>query len=347
LTYPLQVTRTVFEGLRQSLPEKRVMILTRSAFPGQQRYAAATWSGDIGNDWDTLKRQIPAGLNMAAAGYPYWTVDAGGFFRPGEGQYTDPAYHERFLRWFQYATFLPLQRVHGYQTKTEFWRYGDTVETVSRQYLELRYRLLPYIYGTAAEVTEKGGALMRPLVFDFAQDPKALAEAHAYMFGRALHVAPVLEAGATTWPVYLPVSPGGWYDFWTNARRDGGKIHQVDATLPRMPLHVRAGSVLPLGPVVQSTAEASTAQLEIRIYPGRDGDFTLYDDNGLDYAYEKGGRTLTRMTWDDKLGALTIASRSGRFDGMPGHQQFTLVNMATGHRQTIDYDGRRTSVRMT
>jgi alpha-D-xyloside xylohydrolase len=325
LTYPLQVTRTVFEGLRQSQPAKRVMILTRSAFPGQQRYAAATWSGDIGNDWDTLKRQIPAGLNMAAAGYPYWTVDAGGFFRPGDSQYTDPAYHERFLRWFQYATFLPLQRVHGYQTKTEFWRYGDTVETISRQYLELRYRLLPYIYSTAAEVTRSGGALMRPLVFDFAGDPKALGEPHSYMFGRALHVAPVFEAGVTTWPVYLPVSPGGWYDFWTGEHRAGGEIHPVDAPLSRIPLHVRAGSVLPLGPVVQSTAEASNAALEVRVYPGRDGAFTLHDDNGLDYAYEKGGRTLTRMTWNDRRRELVIARRQGRFDGMPSDPRFTVA----------------------
>jgi len=346
LIYPLQVTRTVFEGLRQSLPDKRVMILTRSAFPGQQRYAAATWSGDIGNDWDTLKRQIPAGLNMAAAGYPYWTVDAGGFFRPGESQYTDPAYHERFLRWFQYATFLPLQRVHGYQTKTEFWRFGDTVETVSRQYLELRYRLLPYIYSIAADVTQRGGALMRPLVFDFAGDPRALAETHVYMFGRALHVAPVFEAGATTWPVYLPPSPGGWYDFWTGERRTGGDTHQVDAPLPRLPLHVRAGSIVPMGPVVQSTAEATNAALEVRVYPGRDGKFTLYGDNGLDYAYENGGRTLTPMVWNDQAGELTIGARSGRFDGMPQRQYFTIVNMATGKRAAVDYHGSRTNLRI-
>lgn len=347
LTYPLQVTRTVYEGLRRSQPDKRAMILTRSAFPGQQRYAAATWSGDIGNDWDTLKRQIPAGLNMAAAGYPYWTVDAGGFFRPGDGQYTDSAYHERFLRWFQYATFLPLQRVHGYQTKTEFWRYGDVVEDISRQYLGLRYRLLPYIYSTAAEVTRRGGPLMRPLVFDFAQDPKALGEAHSYMFGRALHVAPVVEAGVTTWPVYLPVSAGGWYDFWTGERRPGGETHEVDAPLARLPLHVRAGSLLPMGPVVQSTAEALGSALEIRIYPGRDGVFTLHDDNGLDYGYETGARALTRMVWNDRAGELAIGAREGRFEGMPERQNLTLVNIATGARRPVDYDGRSTIIKMT
>lgn len=144
LTYPLEVTRAVYQSRRAAVPDLRVSIFTRCAFLGQHRYGAVTWSGDVGHDWETLKRQIPAGLNMAAAGYPYWTVDAGGFFRPGDGQYTDPAYHERFLRWFQYATFLPMLRVHGYETNTEFWRYGPQVEDISRQYLELRYRMLPY-----------------------------------------------------------------------------------------------------------------------------------------------------------------------------------------------------------
>ena len=176
LAYPLQVTRAVYESRRAALPNDRVMILGRCASLGQQRYGAVTWSGDVGNDWETLKRQIPAGLNMAAAGYPYWTVDAGGFFRPGDGQYADPAYHERFLRWFQFATFLPMQRVHGFETNTEFWRYGETVETVSRQYLNLRYRLLPYIYAAAAEASQSGAPLMRPLVFDFAHDTRALDE---------------------------------------------------------------------------------------------------------------------------------------------------------------------------
>jgi alpha-D-xyloside xylohydrolase len=208
LAYPLQVSRTVYEGQRAAFPDRRVMILTRSAFPGQHRYGAATWSGDIGNDWETLRRQVPAGLNMAAAGYPYWTVDAGGFFRPGDGQYTDPAYHARFIRWFQYATFLPLQRVHGYMTNTEFWRYGEQVEAVARMYLDLRYRLLPYIYALAAQASQSGMPLLRPLVFDFPEDGQALDQTGSYMFGDALHVAPVLAPDVTEWPVYLPVCEG-------------------------------------------------------------------------------------------------------------------------------------------
>jgi alpha-D-xyloside xylohydrolase len=353
LAYPWHVTRTVYEGQRQALPSQRVMILTRSAFPGQHRHAAATWSGDIGNDWDTLKRQIPAGLNMAAAGYPYWTVDAGGFFRPGDGQYTDKAYHERLIRWFQYATFLPLQRVHGYMTDTEFWRYGDRVETVARQYLELRYRLLPYLYSVAHEVHAKGGAIMRPLVFDFPQDPQALDQAHSYLFGRALHVAPVFAPEVSSWPVYLPQSPGGWVDFWTGERRAGGRTHEVPSPLERVPLHLRAGTILPLGPVLQSTAEATGELIDLHVVPGRDGVFELYEDGGLDNAYEKGGFSVIRLSWDDRRGVLKLSSRHGRFDGMLKTRRFRLHRVCPGEPplqsaplREVVYTGHATEVRL-
>ncbi|MGM9490352.1 TIM-barrel domain-containing protein [Ideonella sp. YS5] len=353
LAYPWHVTRTVYEGQRQAAPDRRVMILTRSAFPGQQRHAAATWSGDIGNDWDTLKRQIPAGLNMAAAGYAYWTVDAGGFFRPGDGQYTDKAYHERLIRWFQYATFLPLQRVHGYMTNTEFWRYGDKVEAVARQYLELRYQLLPYLYSLAHEVHAKGAPIMRPLVFDFPQDHQALDQAHSYMFGRALHVAPVLAPEVSSWSVYLPRSAGGWVDFWTGERRVGGRTHDVPSPLERMPLHLRAGSILPLGPVLQSTADATGEALDLYVVPGRDGVFDLYEDGGLDYAYEKGGLSVIRMTWDDSRGVLRLASRSGRFAGMRMTKRLRIHRIGDGGPtlqstplREVVYTGRATDVRL-
>lgn len=354
LAYPFHVTRAVYEGQRQAQPNQRVMILTRSAFPGQQRHASATWSGDIGHDWDTLKRQIPAGLNMAAAGYAYWTVDAGGFFRPGDGQFTDKAYHERFLRWFQYATFLPLQRVHGYMTDTEFWRYGEQVEAVSRQYLELRYRLLPYLYSVAHEVHAKGTPIMRPLVFDFPEDPQALDQGHSYLFGRALHVAPVVEPGVSSWPVYLPQSAGGWVDFWTGERRAGGRTHEVPSPLERIPLHLRAGSILPLGPVLQSTAEATGEVMDLSIVPGRDGSFDLCEDGGLDYAYEKGGLSVIRLSWDDKRSVLKLSARRGRFDGMSQTRRFRLHRVGPGQpplqsapAQELVYTGRATEARLT
>jgi alpha-D-xyloside xylohydrolase len=314
------------------------MILTRSAFPGQQRYGAATWSGDIGNDWETLRRQIPAGLNMAAAGYPYWTVDAGGFFRPGKGQYTDPDYQERFLRWFQYATFLPLQRVHGYMTDTEFWRYGDQVESVSRAFLELRYRLLPYIYTLAAEASRAGMPLLRPLVFDFRDDPEALDQVHSYMFGPALHVAPVLAAGAREWPVYLPVSAGGWYDFWTGEHREGGRSHHVAAPIDRIPLHVRAGSIVALGPVVQSTARGLGRDLDITIFPGRDGTATLYEDDGVSYGYEAGACASIDLHWDDSRHVLTIDRRKGHFPEMKPER---LLHVRVGGSPMGDHPARR------
>ena len=314
--YPLQVSRTVYEAQRRAYPDKRVMILTRSAAPGQQRYGTATWSGDIGHDWETLKRQIPAGLNMAAAGQAWWTVDAGGFFRPGKGQYTDPAYQERFLRWFQFATFLPMTRVHGYMTDTEFWWYGEKVERVARFYLELRYRLLPYTYALAAEASAAGMPLIRPLVFDFPDDPKALDQVHAYMFGSAIHVAPVLAADVTAWDVYLPVSEGGWYDFWTGEHRQGGRTHSVSAALDCIPLHVRAGSILPLGPVGQSTARLLGGDLDLLVYPGRDGTTALYEDDGLTYRYEQGEAARTRLEWEQAEGVLTLGARRGVYPGM-------------------------------
>lgn len=353
LAYPWHVTRTVYEGQRQARPDQRVMILTRSAFPGQQRHAAATWSGDIGNDWDTLKRQIPAGLNMAAAGYAYWTVDAGGFFRPGDGQYTDAAYHERLIRWLQYATFLPLQRVHGYMTDTEFWRYGTEVETVARQYLELRYRLLPYLYSIAHEVHEKGAPILRPLVFVFPQDEQALDQAHSYLFGRALHVAPVVAPSVASWPVYLPPSVGGWVDFWTGEHRAGGRVHEVPSPVERIPLHLRAGSILPLGPVLQSTAEATGEIFDLHIVPGRDGVLDLYDDAGLDYGYEQGEFSRIRLTWDDKRGVLRLSASQGRFDGMLKTRRFRLHRVKPGRpplqsspAQELAYTGRVTEVRL-
>lgn len=353
LTYPLHVARAVYEERRRDEPDKRPMILTRCAFPGQQRYGAATWSGDIGSDWETLKRQIPAGLNMAAAGYPYWTVDAGGFFRPGDGQYDDPAYRARFLRWFQYATFLPLQRVHGYQTNTEFWRYGEQVETVAREYLGLRYRLHPYLYSMAAETMRKGVPLMRPFVFDFADDRRALEEKHAYMFGRALHVAPVL-ADATSWPVYLPKSAGGWVDFWTGERREGGQEHLVPAPADRIPLHVRAGSIVPLGPVLQSTAEHNGEQIALHVFPGRDGRFELYEDDGLSNAYERGAYSLIPMNWDDRRGELILGKRRGAFAGTQARRSFA-VRLAgkgsmlddAGSDRAIAYSGQPVRLRLT
>lgn len=329
--YPLLVSRTVYEGQRKDAPGTRVFILTRSAFPGQQRFASATWSGDVGHDWEALRRQIPAGLNYVVTGLPWWTTDTGGFFRPGPGQYADPDYHERFLRWLQYSTFTPLQRVHGYQTDTEMWRYGARVEAESRRWLALRYRLLPYIYSEAARVTFGGSTLMRPLVLDFPHDPVALDQAHEFMFGPALLVAPVLAPGVTNWDVYLPQSAPGWFDFWTGEQLSGGRTVSVAAPLEQIPLHVRAGSILPLGPALQFTAEKPADPIELRIYPGADADYTLYEDEGINYAYEQGARATIPLHWDDARQTLTLGDRTGSFPGMLTERTFHLVLVRPGH----------------
>ena len=348
LVYPLLVTKTVYEGQRKDAPDKRVFILTRSAFLGEQRYAAATWSGDIGNDWETLRRQIAAGLDFSAAGLPYWTTDAGGFFRPGKGQYTDPAYHERFLRWLQFATFSPLMRVHGFQTTTEPWHYGSAVEAEARQYLDMRYRLLPYIYSEAAEVTFHGSTLMRPLVMDFPRDEQALTQKHEYMFGPSLLVAPVLEPGVQQWPVYIPSTPGGWFDWWTENKIIGGKTAAMESPLAQVPLLVKAGSIVPLGPVQQYAGQDHSGELELRVYPGADADFTLYEDEGVNYAYENGARSTISFHWNDRLHTLAIENRAGSYPGMIASRQFTIHLAGTsasgdkrvlymGHKLTITF----------
>ena len=236
--YPLLVNKTVYEGLVAA--GKEPMILTRCGFAGIQRYGSALWSGDVGNDWETFRRQITAGLGMQAAGIPWWTYDAGGFFRP-QNQYTDSAYIERMLRWIETAVYLPLMRVHGYMSNTEPWNYGQEAQDIIAQCLKERYRLMPYIKRCAKEVSEKGSTLMRPLVFDFANDTEALKQKYEYMFGPALLISPVTEPGVTTWQTYLPQNPGGWTDYRTGRHYDGGQYVTTPVTKAHIPVFIRTG----------------------------------------------------------------------------------------------------------
>ena len=236
--YPLLVNKTVYEGLVAA--DKEPMILTRCGFAGIQRYGSAMWSGDVGNDWETFRRQITAGLGMQAAGIPWWTYDAGGFFRP-QNQYTDSAYIERMLRWIETAVYLPLMRVHGYMSDTEPWNYGKEAQTIIADCLKERYRLLPYIQRCAKAVSEQGGTLMRPLVFDFYNDEEALKQKYEYMFGPALLISPVTEPGVTSWRTYLPQNPGGWTDYRTGKHYDGGQYVTTDVTKAYIPVFRRVG----------------------------------------------------------------------------------------------------------
>lgn len=234
--YPLMVCKTVYEGLLEA--GKEPMILTRCGFPGIQRYGAALWSGDVGNDWETFRRQIVAGLGVQAAGHPWWTYDAGGFFRP-QNQYTDSAYIERMLRWIETSVYLPLMRVHGYMSNTEPWNYGPEAQQIITNCLKEREKLQPYIKECARRVSEEGYTLMRPLVFDFAHDPEALQQKYEYMFGPDLLISPVTEPGVTTWRTYLPRQEGGWTDYRTGEHYDGGQYVTTKVTKAFIPVFTR------------------------------------------------------------------------------------------------------------
>lgn len=318
--YPLLVSKTVYEGLRKDDSERRAMILTRSGFPGIQRYGSTLWSGDVGNDWETLRRQIAGGLGLMAAGHPWWTYDAGGFFRPWGAQYTDQEYIERLIRWVQCATFLPLMRIHGYVSDTEPWRYGAEAEQIIKSQLELRYRLLPYIYTAASEVSREGSTLMRPLLFDFADDAEALKHETEYMFGRSILVNPVLAPSVTTYKTYLPKHAAGWYDFHTGKHYEGGQTVETDVTLANIPVFVKGGSILPLGPVKQYAMQESDEPIELRVYPGADAVYTLYEDEGDNYNCENGAFATTKFTWKEKTQQVDIADPQGSFKGMKKHE---------------------------
>jgi alpha-D-xyloside xylohydrolase len=324
LTYPLMVSKAVYEGQRKTTNDKRVCILTRSAFLGQQKYGSINWSGDISGTWNAYKRQIVAGLNYTITGLPYWTTDIGGFFRPGNSQYSDVKYHELLIRWFQWGAFNPIFRIHGYQTETEPWKYGQIVEDNLRKMLNLRYRLLPFIYSEAWQVSKKGSAMMRPLVMDFREDFTAMNCQYEYLFGKSILVAPVTEPGVDECNVYLPKSTD-WYDFWTGKRYTGGQTIKTEAPYDKIPLFVKAGSILPMGKFIQYAGEKPADTLEIRIYRGTDAQFVLYEDEGDNYNYEKGSYSTILFSWDDSKKVFTINDRQGNFRGMLEKRKFIIV----------------------
>jgi alpha-D-xyloside xylohydrolase len=334
LTYPMFVSQAVYEGQRETSSDKRVCILTRSGFPGQQRYGIINWSGDIGGTWDTYRRQIVAGLNYTITGMPYWTTDIGGFFRPGKSQYTDEKYQELLTRWFQWGALNPIFRIHGYMTETEPWKYGQQVEDNMRKMLNLRYRLLPYIYSEAWQVTQNGSTMMRPMIMDFNEDTTAVNQPYEFMFGKALLVAPITEPNVTEREVYLPQSVI-WYDFWTGKRYNGGKLIKADAPLDKIPLFVKAGSIVPMGKAVQYSGQLPADTLEIRIYKGADGNFSLYEDEGDNYNYEKGNYTIIPFKWNEQQQTLNIGDRQGKYQGSLSTRIFNIVFVSESEGKDI------------
>ncbi len=326
--FPLMTTTAVYEGQRAASNQKRVFILSRSAFAGSQRNAVTAWSGDINSDWISFQRQIPAGLNFELSGLPYWTTDIGGFTSANPD---DPAYRELFVRWFEFGTFSPIFRVHGTRTtdQNELWSYGADAQKIMTSYDRLRYRLMPYIYSMAWMITNDSYTPMRALAMDFRSDPRAINVGDQFMFGPALLVSPVTEPGADTRRMYLPKTT--WYDFWTGQKQAGGMMIDASAPLDRIPLYVRAGSIIPMGPDLQYAAEKPADPIELRVYRGADGSFTLYEDENDGYDYEKGVYATIPIRWDEASQTLTIGERKGTFPGMLASRTFHVVFVSENH----------------
>ena len=359
--YSLLHSKGMYEGQRSVTNEKRVVNLTRSAYPGQHRYGTITWSGDITARWETLQKQIPAGLNFAITGSPRWTLDVGAFFVANrknmwcwDGGFPkgveDLGYREFYLRMFQIGAFLPMFRSHGTDTPREVWQFGEPGDIwyeILVKFIRLRYRLMSYIYSLAGWETHRDYTSLRSLVFDFRSDPKVYDIRDQFMFGPALLVCPVtepfyygvdltsLEGCPKQRRIYLPAGVD-WYDFWTGKKYTGGQTIRADAPLEIMPLFVKAGSILPLGPMIQHTQESTSANLELRIYPGANGSFDLYEDEGDTYAYENGQLAWTHLTWENSSKKLTVGPPVGWFPGMLLEKNFKIVLVSEGNGVGVD-----------
>lgn len=386
--YPLVTVGGVSDHQRALTQDKRVIILTRSGFLGQQRYGSNVWSGDVQSSWDMFRRQITAGLNFSLTGMPHWNSDLGGFFA---GSYNkgwadnsatrNPMYQELYVRWVQFGGFCPMMRSHGADVPREFYWYGKAGEPVYDALVDavkLRYALLPYIYSTSWDVTRNQSTFMRALFMDFIDDKLTWNVNDEYMFGKAFLVAPVLHAQYTPevqqknlkenegWnrdskksaetpvladfthsknmEVYLPAGTR-WYNFWTNEPTEGGQKLVIPTTLNRIPLFVRAGSIVPLGPDVQYTGEKKWDNLTLCVYPGENGNFTLYEDEGDNYNYENGAYTEIPMTWNDANNTLTIGACKGQYNGMLEKRQF-IVKTMDGKSKTVTYTGKKVKVKL-
>ena len=382
--FPLETVRGVYQAQRKESSDKRVFIMTRSSFAGQQHYGSNMWSGDVNSSWDMLRKQVPAGLSFSLSGNPNFNTDIGGFFcgsyntRGSGSAPRNPQYQELYVRWMQYGLFCPVFRSHGTEAPREIWNFGKKGEPVYdaiASTINLRYRFLPYLYSTAWQATSGNGSYLRPLFSDFADDKNTWETVDEFMFGTAILAAPILNPQFTeekivrTDPMsgwdeqasrsmvrqvdadwsephqvtkYLPKGTL-WYDFWTGEQLRGGRNITFATVLDRVPMFVRAGSILPLGPEMQYVGEKSWQQLELRVYPGADGTFTLYEDEGDNYNYERGVYTTIDFQWSDKTRTLTIGERKGEYPGMLTNRQFTVVT-PDGQSKTVDYTGRRITV---
>ena len=384
--YPLMTVGGVYDHQRAVTSDKRVFILTRSGFLGQQRYGANVWSGDVASTWESFRNQIPAGLNFSLCGMPHWNSDIGGFFA---GHYNkswnddsaskNPLYQELYVRWLQFGTFNPMMRSHGTDVYREIYKFGKKGEPVYdaiEKMIGLRYSLLPYIYSTSWEVSNRQSSFMRALMMDFVDDRKVWDINDEYMFGKSILVAPITHAQYTPeavvkvseeegWNrdgakktktdvavdfmetkstnIYLPAGTL-WYDFWTNEKHEGGKEITKETTLDVIPLYVKAGSIIPVGPQVQYATEKPWDHLELKVYAGANGNFILYEDEFDNYNYEKGVYTEIPISWNNTSCKLTIGARKGAYEGMLKNCKFT-VTLQDGTQKNVDYNGKAISVK--
>jgi alpha-D-xyloside xylohydrolase len=317
--YPLFHTGALYDGFRRDT-NHRALTLSRDAYLGVQSKGTIVWSSDISATWDAFKRQLPTGLDATASGLAYWSNDTGGWqylpsvHKPEHPPLLDPSdardnvggyddYPELYTRWFEYATFLPIFRTHGSRNTNEVWSYGKQAQPILEKYLKLRYELMPYIYSLGYSTYQSGAPYMRALFMDFPNDTEAASQSDEYMFGPAFLVAPITDQGVTSRKVYLPAG-ADWYNYWTNERLHGGQTVTVKAPIDTLPLFVRAGSIVPLGVPVLSTNDPQPLA-KIKIYPGADSSFTLFQDDGKTYAYEKGTSNITQLHWNDQKRKLT------------------------------------------
>ena len=384
--FPLETVRGIYQAQRKEAnSQKRIFIMTRSSFAGQQHYGSNMWSGDVNSSWDMLRKQVPAGLSFSLTGNPNFNTDIGGFFC---GSYNtqgpasapkNPQFQELYVRWMQYGLFCPVFRSHGADAPREIWQFGKKGEPVYdaiEKMIRLRYRLLPYLYSTAWQVTSNNDSYMRPLFSDFASDKKVWNMTDEFMFGRCILAAPIVDPQYTEekiirtdamtgwdrqdvrskkddgrsvdWTAtksavkYLPKG-ATWYDFWTNKAYKGGRNVTLETTFDRVPMFVRAGSILPLGPEMQYVGEKAWDNLELRVYPGADGRFVLYEDEGDNYNYEKGAYSTITLQWNDKKHTLTIGARKGEYPGMLQSRAFTVV-WPDGTSKTVNYQGQEINI---
>lgn len=368
--YALMNAEAIYDGQRGVDPDKRVFLLTRSGFSGQQRYSTATWSGDIGTRWEDMEAQIAAGLNFAMSGVPYWTMDIGGFcvedrYVKGAAKYLEAGeenddlkeWRELNTRWYQFGAFAPLFRAHGQWPFREVYNIAPEDHPAYNsivKYTKLRYNLMPYIYSLAGKTYFDDYTIMRPMVMDFTADLNTRNLKDQYMFGPAFLVAPVYKYGARDREVYFPAGET-WYDFYTGKAVKGGQTLKVDAPYETMPLFVRGGSIVPAGGDIQYAAQKSDEPVTIVVYGGRDGDFIIYEDEGTNYNYEKGAYSKIRLEYNDKTNELTIADREGSFPGMQSDRKFNIVKVDAAHPvadaikakgKLVNYNGKKAVVKL-